>query len=215
MAPALFNSTNQINDIVVGNGYIIVAGGGGILRRVTDDATPTSTSTTFGIFGSTNIRALCHNGSVCIAVGESGKCAYSTDTPNATWNDSIAALQAAVASNNMLSAAWGSSKFCVVGVGGYIATSPDGATWTQRASGASIFGSATILKIRWVGSKFVAMTKTNIWGESTDGITWTANSSPVQLTTNSGHIPMDACLTATNSKIAVGCSNGDVYTTSP
>lgn len=67
--------------------------------------------------------------------------------------------------------AYGASLYVVGGTNGYIATSPDGVTWTQQASQ---FVGQTVYGLVWSGSLFVAVGAAAKVSTSPDGVTWTA-----------------------------------------
>ena len=60
------------------------------------------------------------------------------------------------------------------GQGGQLATSPDGATWTQRASS---FGTSSIFAVAHDGAQWVAVSDSGKLATSPDGITWTQRAS--------------------------------------
>ena len=70
--------------------------------------------------------------------------------------------------NNINSIAFGAGLFVAVADGGVLATSPDGVTWTLRASS---FGASNITRVIFANSKFVAGGVAKI-ATSSDGITW-------------------------------------------
>ncbi len=67
---------------------------------------------------------------------------------------------------------WGGNQFVAVGEGGAILTSPDGVTWTPRAS-YSLDG------VTWGGDQFVAVGLEGTILTSPDGVTWTPRASGV------------------------------------
>jgi hypothetical protein len=72
---------------------------------------------------------------------------------------------------------YGAGKFVLVGTGGLIATTTDGITYTQRATGQT---TNPFYDVKWNGSMFVA-TGMGIIFTSPDGITWTSRAIPSAL----------------------------------
>jgi len=62
----------------------------------------------------------------------------------------------------------------VVGDGGTILTSPDGATWTPRTSGTTY----PLRRVTWTGSVFLAVGSTGRLLRSPDGVAWTTLPTP-------------------------------------
>lgn len=71
--------------------------------------------------------------------------------------------------------AYGNSLYVVVGLSGYVWTSPDAITWTQR----TVSGTPNFRGICWTGSLFVAVGQAGVIYTSPDGITWTSRTSGV------------------------------------
>ena len=63
---------------------------------------------------------------------------------------------------------WGDGQFVAVGDGGLIATSPDGASWTQRESGET----ADLAGVAWSGSRYAAIGEEGTILVSDDGEAW-------------------------------------------
>ena len=68
----------------------------------------------------------------------------------------------------------GTNLYVAAGQNGFLATSPDGLTWTSRTSG---FGSNRIFKVAFGNGLWVAVGGAGTITTSTDGITWTARTS--------------------------------------
>jgi hypothetical protein len=110
-----------------------------------------------------------------VAVGSSGKMAYSAD--GLSWT--------AILPGNHRGIAWGGptgDKKFVAGTGSGILYSSDGVTWTEipggTGPGTSTFDTSNIWKIAWGGpsgdEKFVAVGNFGRMAYSPDGINWTA-----------------------------------------
>lgn len=103
-------------------------------------------------------------------------------------------------------AAWSGTKFVIVGDGGLIYASPDGATWTQYSS----VDSTRLHSITWTGTQFVAVGDQIGSGgpakvvTSPDGMTWTLR------TSNTTTILYG--VGASGSKLIAVGSNGSVIT---
>lgn len=96
---------------------------------------------------------------------------------------------------------WNGSLFVATSTAGRGATSPDGKTWTVRATMATAMSSQVVRSVCWTGSKFVAVGGTLGTGSakavtSPDGTTWTAMSQISSIFTTSKQL----------SKV---CSDGD------
>ena len=75
-----------------------------------------------------------------------------------------------LASAYVPAAAAAGGLWVAVGQGGKLTTSPDGITWTQRASS---FGTTTIYAVAHDGAQWVAVGDAGKLATSPDGITWT------------------------------------------
>lgn len=116
--------------------------------------------------GNRSIRAVAHNGSTFVAVGQSGDAWTSDD--GVTWNANHTGV-----SSNLNAIVWHNGLWVAVGDGGSVMTSPDGENWTARSSNtsASFYGLATANGVLVaVGSGGTIVTSTN-------GTSWTTRSS--------------------------------------
>jgi len=100
--------------------------------------------------------------------------AYSTND-GVTWTNSSSNYQTATSttSGRTYSAVWDGTNFIVVAASGKIATSPDGANWTNRTN---TFTTQNIYTVATNGTRVIAGTSSGNWAYSDDnGATWTAN----------------------------------------
>jgi hypothetical protein len=100
--------------------------------------------------------------------------AYSTDD-GVTWTNSSSNYQTATSTTTgrTYSAVWDGTNFIVVSAAGKIATSPDGANWTNRTN---TFTTQNIYTVATNGTRVIAGTSSGNWAYSDDnGATWTAN----------------------------------------
>jgi uncharacterized delta-60 repeat protein len=74
---------------------------------------------------------------------------------------------------NLWSVAWGTGTFVAVGENGTVLTSPDGATWTSRASGTS----AWLVGVAFAAGQFVIVGERGTLLTSDDGVAWIARAS--------------------------------------
>jgi hypothetical protein len=102
-----------------------------------------------------------------VAVGMTGKAAYSTD--GVTWT---AVSDTNFGGSDIRDIAFGGGKFVAVGMTGKAAYSTDGVSWTAVSD--TKFGTATITGISYGAGKFVAVGAGGKSAYSTDGVTWTA-----------------------------------------
>jgi sporulation protein YlmC with PRC-barrel domain len=117
-----------------------------------------------------------------VAVGTSGKAAYSSD--GITWT---AVSDTTFDDDDDINAiAWGGGKFVAGGDNGKMAYSSDGESWTA-VSDTTFNDNDYILAIAWGGGKFVAGGYKGKAAYSSDGITWTAVSDTT-FNTNDGRI---------------------------
>ena len=129
----------------------------------------------YNVFTTTeNMVGIAGNGANWVAVGNGGAIYNATNMTSVTyyvqpnWTE-----QTSGTANNLWDAAYGSSKWVVVGAAGTILTSADsGVTWTARTS-----GTANVLyAVWWNGTKFVAAGSSNTVLYSSDGVSWSAGS---------------------------------------
>jgi hypothetical protein len=140
-----------------GNGFVLLAGGGNIVRSA-DATTWTPRST-----GGSALQGIAFGGGTFIAVGNSGDIRTSPD--GTAWSGRFSGVSA-----DLYGVAHGNSVFVAVGVGGVIISSPDAIGWTMRDS-------ATTNNLRCVafgnGYFFVGGDAGTI-RISPDGTNWTA-----------------------------------------
>jgi hypothetical protein len=118
------------------------------------------------------VRGLAWGNGRLVAVGDSGKIAYSTDN-GTTWTGAPSGVATSV---NLLEVAFGRGKFVAVGAGGTMIYSTDGAVWTEITDKGGISGS--VPAITYDSGYFVALDSNGKAAYSTDGITWTASTTP-------------------------------------
>jgi hypothetical protein len=159
--------TSRIQSIAWGNGKFVAGGEDGKMAYSADGVTWTAvdTGTLFDYVNSSGttvkaaINAIAYGNGKFVAVGSSGKMAYSAD--GETWT---AVSDSTFGTSPIQSIAWGNSKFVAGGDYGKMATSTDGVTWTAENTG-TLFDyvdsyvttrKATIYAIAWGNNKFVA-----------------------------------------------------------
>lgn len=98
----------------------------------------------------------------------------------------------------------GSNLYVVGGTSGFLATSPDGITWTSRTSG---FGTNAIYSIAYGNGLWVAVGDNAVITTSTDGITWTARTSGFGASDSINHV-----IYANSLWVAVGRGGGTTNT---
>jgi hypothetical protein len=130
---------------------------------------------TTATFGTTDINGIAWGGpegnEKFVAVGASGKMAYSSD--GITWTAIAAGTgigQSSFGTSAINRVAWGGGKVVAVGASGKIATSTDGTTWTAVTD--TPFLTGAIKDIAWGNGKFVAVSA-GVIAWSTDGSSWT------------------------------------------
>lgn len=155
-------------DDVAWDGKLFVAVGFAGVRTSPDGLTWTyrSSPTTPG-----HLNAAAGNGTVWVAVGDSGSILSSPD--GLTWT-----LRTSNTSSHLHRVVWAGSFFVAVGVYGTVLTSPDGAAWTVRNAGVS----DDFVGLGSDGGLVVAATAASNNSPSriltsTDGITWTTRAS--------------------------------------
>lgn len=123
-------------------------------------------------FGTTDINSVAYDGeSRLVAVGNSGKIAYSNDN-GFTWQQTPNPF----ASGNIYTVTHGNGVFVAGGSAGKLATSTDGIVWTARDSG---FGAGAILGSTYVESSslWVIVGATGKLATSSDSQSWLLRSS--------------------------------------
>lgn len=184
-----------------------------------DDLVYTSTGTAY--YGATATDIIYANG-VYVAIGfRSGTdpannfLVSSTNGTTWTWRDVDTVSGNAIA---LTSIAYGAGLFVVVGyttsATSFIATSPDGVTWTPRTPAAGMTYSNHVI---YGGGRFVAVggtTTTSSIQTSTDGITWTARTGAVaDITSNAAAVAYDP--TSGLYAMTTGATGVDGIQTSP
>lgn len=129
-------------------------------------------------FGSSNANKVAWGAGKFVAVGDSGKIAYSAD--GIAWTAAANSTFGTTKINNItFGGASGQEKFVAVGNDGRIAHSPDGITWT--AVGNSTFGTtgltSVIYDVSWGKDRFVAVGGAggHKIAVSANGTAWTAS----------------------------------------
>jgi hypothetical protein len=150
-------------------------------------------------FGSSGVNSIAYGNNRFVAVGDSGKMAYSSD--GVTWT---AVSNSRFGSSSVQAVAYGGNRFVAVGDSGKMATSTDGASWTLVSN--SQFGSNAIIAIAYGSNRFVAVGDSGKMATSTDGTTWTAVSNSTFGTSNINAIAYG------NNKFVVGGENGKMAT---
>jgi hypothetical protein len=97
---------------------------------------------------------------------------YQSQLATTTWG----------ALSHVTSIAWNGSVFCIggennAGLGGSIATSADGVTWTYqnglKATGPTGWAGGSVYDLIWTGSQFCVVGQDAGFATSPDGVTWT------------------------------------------
>jgi uncharacterized repeat protein (TIGR02543 family) len=141
--------------------------------------TPGDVNGTTSTFGTSNVNAVAYGDNKFVAVGNSGKMAYSTNgtswtaIPNGATDGSTSTFD----SSNITDIAYGNGTFIAVGYSAKMAYSTNGTSWTKVTADTQ-FGIAHIATIAYVGGKFVAGGTAGKMAYSTnDGVSWNAISS--------------------------------------
>ena len=195
---------NRIRGVAYGGGIFVAVGQNGRMAHSTNGttwegiaggtgATATPSDPGASQFGTNEIRGVAYGGGRFVAVGASGRMAYSSN--GISWTG-IAGGSGATAepttpgasqfgTNTITAIAYGGGRFVAVGASGRMAYSSDGISWTGIAGGtgtgpspttpgASGFGTNSIQNIAYGGNRFVAVGNSGRMAYSTDGVTWTA-----------------------------------------
>jgi len=118
-------------------------------------------------FGTTNIHGIAYSGSRFVAVGNSGKMAYSDN--GTTWT---AVGDSKFGTTDIYSIAYGNGKFVAGGDSGKMAYSDNGTTWTAVSN--STYDSSMINGIAYGSNKFVAVGSSGkIAYSDSNGTSWT------------------------------------------
>ena len=123
-------------------------------------------------FGTTAINSIAYDGQGrLVAVGNSGKIAYSDNT-GFNWTQTQSPFQ----QSNIYAVGYGNGKFVAGGSAGKLATSVDGVNWVVEESG---FGAGAILSVTYVefNQTWVIVGATGKLATSNDTSSWTLRSS--------------------------------------
>lgn len=120
-----------------------------------------------------------NNGDTFVTGGTGGTFLFrSTDAGNFTWAATAALPGSPVSVSHIIWHSGSGGLFVLLGANGsgYIATSSDGATWTQRTSAIS----NTLARVASSGSLLVCLVSgtSTVYQTSPDGITWTSRTAP-------------------------------------
>ena len=77
--------------------------------------------------------------------------------------------------HSLLDVVWARDQLVAIGMGGTVLTSPDGVTWTSRASGTRKY----LNGVTWTGTQLVAVGESGTILTSPNGMIWTARSSGI------------------------------------
>ncbi len=171
------SAAENLTDIVFGNGVWV---GNYVNSYVKQSTNGTSWNVTPGPIGSQTLNSTAHNGvtgagSVFVTVGNAGSVA-SSNADGTTWTTRSSGVSAA-----LNAVAFGNGLFVAVGNTGVITTSPDGVTWTVRAT-ANQLTTYNFSSVVYGAGRWIAVTNSGSIGNSgstyggafvsTDGITW-------------------------------------------
>jgi hypothetical protein len=134
-------------------------------------AVPAGTTVgTTSTFGTTVIESIAYGNGTFVAVGRSGKMAYSAD--GTSWT-AITATNSTFGTNDIYGITYGGEKFIAVGEYGNMAYSANGTGWTAVNATNSTFGSGNdITGIAYGGEKFVAVGTSGKMAYSANGTSW-------------------------------------------
>ena len=150
--------------------------------------------------GNEDYRAVTYAPGMFVAVGHYGGTISSSTGMPASWVSRTAYGWTDYSNGG----AWSGTNFVVANLGGSVVTSPDGITWTYRATGAT---TANLRCIAYGAGRFVAGGDAGtILTSEDEGTNWAAQSSPVATTLN-------GLAYVNNTFVAVGASG--VILTSP
>lgn len=148
--------------IAYGAGLYVTVGTGSIVRSSPDLVTWTA-------------RTNAPQSSAYSIVYGGGKFVYVTTDWAVYSSNGISWTNVAITGGALRGITYGNSLYVVVGGSGYIATSPDAITWTQR----TVSGTPSFTGVCWTGSLFVAVGSSGAIHTSPDGITWTSRTSGI------------------------------------
>jgi len=162
-------------------------------------------TTVTSTFGTTNtINAVTWGGGVFVAVGASGKIAYSAD--GISWT---AVSDSKFGTSAINCVAWGDGKFMAGGEGGKLASSVDGSSW-ELVSNSSFSSSQAINGIVWGSDKWAAV-GTGRTAYSANGTNWTGASSNDAFNYQQGAPNLRGVAFGNGTFVLVGPSGGQAY----
>lgn len=120
-----------------------------------------------------NLFAAVSSGSQFVTVGESETILRTLDPQSFPWSVPTGSVPGL--SKTIDAIAWNGTLFAAVGQDGFIATSPDGDTWTLQTSPFT----DELRAVVWASDQFVAVGDGGVIATSPDGISWTEQDSGV------------------------------------
>lgn len=124
-------------------------------------------------------KRILYNGSIYVAIGNTGYMATSTDMVNWTYNTNLRSTIWG-ASRIVEDAIYANGKFIVVGTGARVSVSTDGITWTTTTNLDAAYGGVSAVTIKCViftQGKFIVGGTNAAIATSSDGVTWTRQNS--------------------------------------
>ncbi|MEZ0390159.1 MAG: Calx-beta domain-containing protein, partial [Verrucomicrobium sp.] len=118
---------------------------------------------------SPSLKGIAATASNSVVVGSSGRVAV-LDHATGSWQ-----VRDSVTSKTWNAIIHANGQYLVVGSGGSVRTSPDGNTWTDRATGRT----EALQSVIWTGSQYVAVGDGGLILVSADGVTWTVRTSGI------------------------------------
>ncbi|MCO6057295.1 hypothetical protein NG726_11500 [Pseudomonas sp. MOB-449] len=200
------DATGTPGAISSGNGIYLISfsASSQLVRSANGGATWAATAVIDAANVSVSVNGLAFGAGVFVAVGSSGRIAYSAD--GLSWTLATSPFSTSAVRN----VAFGGGLFVAVADSGKLATSPDGITWTLRTSQ---FGTSNILGIAYGNGRFVVVGASGKVAYSTDGLVWTLGTSGTSGTLNavgavaSGFVTYDTSLAYTSSDGSTWASN--------
>jgi hypothetical protein len=155
-----------------GNIHIISSSAGEIW---TSPATSNWTPRTSG-FAGTPINSLSSNGTVAVAVGNTGKVSYSSDTAGSTWT-----IATSGTTQNLNQVSYGAGRFVAVGAAGTMIGSSNGTSWSSISGP---FGTSAINTVVYHPrmALFAAAGANGLLATSSDGTSWTLRTTGISTT---------------------------------
>jgi len=138
----------------------------------TSAATSNWTPRTSG-FSGTPINSLSSNGTVAVAVGNTGKVSYSSDTAGSTWT-----IATSGTTQNLNQVAYGAGRFVAVGAAGTMIESSNGTSWSSISGP---FGTSAINTVVYHPrmALFAAAGAGGLLATSSNGTSWTLRTTGV------------------------------------